>query len=391
MTAFYSHRVQELKRGDSRLKAWPVLGIAFIQFILLLAHWFIYQTWIAFCGQPGLAAGLALRAALLLLGCSFVVAALLSFYLSSVVVTAIYKVAAFWLGFLNYLFLGACLTWLGWWALELCRLDGDPARQRPLLGWFFLGLAVAVGVYGLLNARRVRIRRISIYLPTRPPSWRGRTALVISDLHLGHVNGLRFSRRIAALAASLHPDVVFLPGDFFDGSVVAPDPLAAPFKQLSPPFGMYFSTGNHDEFGDAPRFFAALASAGIRVLNNEKVIADGLQIVGVPNHDTTFPMRLRATLEALKLDRASASILLNHVPNRLPIVEEAGISLQLSGHTHGGQLFPFTWFTRRVFGKFTHGLHSFGALQVLTSYGAGTWGPPMRVGTSPEMVLLTFE
>jgi predicted MPP superfamily phosphohydrolase len=85
------------------------------------------------------------------------------------------------------------------------------------------------------------------------------------------------------------------------------------------------------------------------------------------------------------------SILLNHVPSRLPIVERAGISLQLSGHTHGGQFAPFNWLTRRIFGKFTHGLHRFGALQVYTSTGAGTWGPPMRVGPAPEIVLLTFQ
>jgi predicted MPP superfamily phosphohydrolase len=160
---------------------------------------------------------------------------------------------------------------------------------------------------------------------------------------------------------------------------------------LSPPFGIYFATGNHDEFGDTRSFLAALKGAGIRVLNSEKVLVDGLQIVGAPYHDTTLPIRLRASLESLHIDRSSASILINHVPNRLPIVEEAGISLQLSGHTHGGQFIPFTWLTHRIFGPFTYGLHRFGALQVYTSYGAGTWGPPMRVGTSPEVVLLTFE
>jgi len=383
--------MQELKQGEPRLKAWPILGIAFIQSILLLAHWFIYRTWISFCGQPGGMAAIALQAMLLLLGCSFVIAALLGFYFSNVLVTAFYKVAAIWLGFLNYFFLGACFTWLSWWTLELSRLDGNPARQRPLPGWIFLGLSIAVGFYGLLNARVVRIRRVSIHLTTLPASWRGRTALVISDLHLGHINGIRFSRRIAALAARLQPDAIFLPGDFFDGTKVAPEPLAAPFKKLSPPLGMYFSTGNHDEFGDTRQFLAALKHAGIRVLNNEKVVVDGLQIMGVPYHDTTFPIRLRTTLEALRIDRTIASILISHVPNRLPIVEEAGVSLQLSGHTHGGQLFPFTWLTRRVFGKFTYGLHPFGALQVYTSYGAGTWGPPMRVGTRPEVVLMTFE
>jgi hypothetical protein len=113
--------------------------------------------------------------------------------------------------------------------------------------------------------------------------------------------------------------------------------------------------------------------------------------LGVPYHDTTYPMRLRTNLHGLGIDKSTASILLNHVPNRLPIVEEAGVSLQLSGHTHGGQFVPFTWLTQRVFGKFTHGLHAFGSLQVLTSYGAGTWGPPMRVGTKPEVVLLRFD
>ena len=102
-------------------------------------------------------------------------------------------------------------------------------------------------------------------------------------------------------------------------------------------------------------------------------------------------MKLRARLDGLHHDPGRASILLNHVPNRLPVVEQAGFSLQLSGHTHGGQLFPFNWFVRYAFGKYSYGLQRFGRLQVLTSSGAGTWGPPMRVGTRPEIVLLTFE
>ena len=186
------------------------------------------------------------------------------------------------------------------------------------------------------------------------------------------------------------PDVIFLAGDFFDGTKVDPELLASPLKGVVPPFGVFFATGNHDEFGDTPRYLAALKGAGVRVLANDKAVVEGLQILGVPYHDTTYPMRVRAALEAMQIDRGTASILINHVPNRLPIVEQAGVSLQLSGHTHGGQFAPFTWLTRRVFGKFTYGLNSFGELQVYTSYGAGTWGPPMRVGTRSEMVLLTF-
>ena len=169
-----------------------------------------------------------------------------------------------------------------------------------------------------------------------------------------------------------------------------PAPMIAPLKQLAPPLGIYYSTGNHDEFGNVAHYNAALEEACIHVLENRMVVIDEMQIAGVNHGDTTYPLRLRMLLDGLELDRDKASILLNHVPNRLPIVEKAGIGLQLSGHTHGGQFFPFTWLTRRAFGKFTYGLQKFGSLQVYTSSGAGTWGPPMRVGTAPEVVLLTF-
>jgi predicted MPP superfamily phosphohydrolase len=93
----------------------------------------------------------------------------------------------------------------------------------------------------------------------------------------------------------------------------------------------------------------------------------------------------------MQIDRDRASLLLLHAPVRLAIAEEEGVSLQLSGHTHGGQFFPYTLVARRVWGKFIHGLQRVGNLQVFTSYGAGTWGPPLRVGTRPEIVLITFE
>jgi predicted MPP superfamily phosphohydrolase len=196
---------------------------------------------------------------------------------------------------------------------------------------------------------------------------------------------------MVALAARLQPDIVFLPGDLFDGVHANPARLIAPFKILSPPFGIYFTSGNHEEYGGEANFTQALSSAGIRVLANQKISVEGLQILGIPYADSHYPIRLRANLDALRLDPAQPSILLNHAPQRLPIVEQAGVSLQLSGHTHGGQLIPFTWFTRHAFGKFIYGLQSFGTLQVLTSSGAGTWGPPMRVGTHPEIVLIRFD
>jgi hypothetical protein len=292
---------------------------------------------------------------------------------------------------LNYFFLAACLSWLAWYAWLASGLSANPAEARPWIAGVLSAAALLTGAYGLLNARWVRVRRIAVTLPGLPESWRGRRAVLLSDLHLGNINGSGFSRRMVAMAATLRPDIVFIPGDLFDGTMADLDRLAAPFKELAPPFGVYFSTGNHEEFRGKEHYLEAATRAGMRVLDNEKVTVDGLHIAGVPFGGSTSPIHLRATLEGLRLSSGQAWILLNHMPSRLPIVERAGVSLQLSGHTHGGQLFPFTWLTRRVFGRFTYGLHRFGALQVYTSSGAGTWGPPMRVGTHPEIVLLEFE
>lgn len=363
------------------------MGIFLMQCILLLAHWFIYHTWIAFWWPLSPLATLALRLAVLLLAFSFISAALLGFWSGHRAVTILYRLASVWLGFLNFFFLAACLSWLAVLALRLAGVRPD----RPLIAASLFGLAMAVSLYGLLNARWIHIRRIGIRLPGLPDAWRGRTALVVTDLHLGHVNGAGFSHRIRELAARLNPEIIFFPGDLFDGSMADAEDLVEPLRGLAPPLGAYYSTGNHDEFGNAARYAEILTGIGIRVLKNEKIEVDGLDIAGVNYGDSGSPIWLRAALESFQLDPGRVSILLNHVPNRLPIVEKAGVSLLLSGHTHNGQFFPFTWITRRAFGKFSYGLQRFGELQVYTSSGAGTWGPPMRVGTSSEVVLLTFD
>ncbi len=117
-----------------------------------------------------------------------------------------------------------------------------------MLAGVLYAIAAFAGIYGLINARIIRIRRIAVHLPNLPASWRGRRAVLLSDLHLGRINGVRFCRRMVAMAARLNPDIVFLPGDLFDGTQADLDRLIAPFRQLAPPFGIYFSTGNHEEF-----------------------------------------------------------------------------------------------------------------------------------------------
>lgn len=369
------------------MRVWPVLGIVLLQAFLFLAHWFLFHTLVTFLpfspvGEQNLSV------ALFVLGISFVVAALLGFRYSNPLVEVIYTLAATWLGFLNFIFWAACLCWIVRIGLALSHNDTRIGREVTAVVLF--GLAILTSIYGILNARHIRERRVTVTLPNLPTVWRNRTALLISDMHLGHINRAGFARRIAGIARRLNPHIIFIAGDLFDGSKADPARIAGPLFSLDPPHGIYFSGGNHEDFGEPDLYEAALVRGGIHVLHNQRVDVEGLQVIGVSYADSTHPMQLRSFLEGLHLNGGPASILLNHVPSRLPIVEVAGVSLQLSGHTHGGQIAPFTWITRRAFGKFTYGLHSYGGLQVLTSSGAGTWGPPMRVGSAPEVVLITF-
>jgi uncharacterized protein len=373
------------------LKAWPAVAVIIVQSFLCIAHWFMYQTWVDFWWPMSQASLLPLRIGMTVLSLVFIPASFLSFRLSNLSVRVFYRVTAVWIGLANFLFVAAWLAWLADLFVKFSVPPSTRSADRPYVAGVLLVLAIATALFGLINARALRVRQVSVSVPRLPERWRGRRALLISDMHLGHVNGVEFAQRIAAKAKELNPEIIFIAGDLFDGSKVDAAAMVAPLSELKPRLGAFFVDGNHEEYGGAAHFEQAVRTAGIRVLHNECVTVDGLRIVGVPYGPAAYPLHLRAFLEQLGLKEGPASILLNHVPNRLAIAEHAGVNLQLSGHTHGGgQLIPFNFITRRAFGRYTYGLQQFGDLQVYTSSGAGTWGPPMRVGTNPEIVLLTF-
>jgi uncharacterized protein len=361
--------------------------VVVVQTILFLGHWFIYETWVSFWGSSNKRADGDLGWTLAALSVSFVAATLLAHRFDNGPVRMLYRIAAGWLGFLNFFFLAAWATWIVYLGARLAGLSVN----RPMLASAIFGAAACATVFGIVNARWIRIRRISVTLPNLPAAWRGRVAALVSDVHLGHVNGASFMQRIVEKLKHLQPDVVFVPGDLYDGTQVDPAALAAPWKDFAPRFGTYFVTGNHEEFTNPRKYLDGIVGAGVRVLHNEKVVLDGLQVVGVHFGDTTREDRLQSVLARTQINPRQASILLSHAPHALNVTEKAGISLQLSGHTHGGQIFPSTYCTKRIFGPFTYGLQKFGNLVVYTTSGVGTWGPPLRVGTNPEIVLIQFE
>ncbi|MBS1840539.1 MAG: metallophosphoesterase [Acidobacteria bacterium] len=387
--SFAEKQVAASRQG--REKAHAPSGIAVFatvfQVVMLAAHWFLYETWLLFWGPMSVTAQRTLAASAALLSLSFLAATLLAFRYNNAVVRAFYRVAAVWLGALSFFFLAALASWL---VYALVIAGAFEFHTRTIVFVTF-SMAALISLFGIVNASWTRTLKISVKLPNLPESWRGRTAVLASDLHLGHIHHRGFSKKITRKISELKPDVVFVAGDMFDGTRVNAPELVEPWKYLRAPFGAYFINGNHELFGGGSAFLDAIRAAGIRVLHNEKINLDGLQLVGVPYEHATHAEHFRSVLAKIVVDPASASILLTHAPDHPEIAAEAGIGLQLAGHTHLGQFFPFTWIAKRIYGQFTYGLSRLGPTLFYTSSGAGLWGPPLRIGSQSEIVQIKFE
>lgn len=361
--------------------------IAAIQTVLFFTHFFIYETW-TFSSAGSVAVGpLWLKLTFCILSVSFLGASLLAFRYTSATLRLFYKAAAVWLGLLSFLFLAALSSWIVFGAV---RLAGVEANFHLIVEALF-GVALAVGFYGVFNANWTRITRITVRLANLPEAWRGRRAALISDVHLGHVRNGSFLRRMVAKISKEEPHAIFIAGDLYDGTAIDARRAAEPLSELTAPQGVYFVAGNHEQFGDDSKYLRAVEAAGVRVLSNEKVEADGLQIIGVPYRHATHDGHFASVLQGIGVDRKRASILLTHAPDHPEVAEAAGVSLQLSGHTHVGQFIPWSWMARRIYRQFVYGLSRIGKMQVFTSSGAGTWGPPLRLGSNPEIVMLEFQ
>ncbi len=380
-----AHRVFIHYNGKTLMRF--ILFVSIVQSILFLGHWFLYKTLVHFFGVAEPAKLLTLKAVLGLLSVSLVLTSFLAFRYSNLSTRCVYTAAASWLGILYLLILASALCWIFYGLGKLVHL---PLNQKILIE-VLIGIALVACLYGFINAGDIRITRVNVELPRLPGSWKGRTAVWVSDTHLGQVRNYGFARQVAADVKNLHPDIVFIGGDLYDGrAAVDLDKAIEPFSKISAPYGTYFITGNHEEFSDNRPYLDAVRRAGIHVLYNEKVELDGLQIIGVDYRDSRRAEDFRAILEKVKIDPRKPSILLKHAPLNLHVAREHGISFQLSGHTHHGQVFLFRLITSKVYQGYDYGLKWFGDLLVYTSSGAGTWGPPMRIDTKPEIVVITF-
>ena len=375
--------------------------IAFIAVILTISglfHWFLYARLVSALGITSLAILWPLRALAVLLAASYLLARLWervapppAFYVSE-------WLAANWIGMMFELL---WMTALVWFVHLLLRLFGIwslfDLRQQTLIGrWSVIAVvsaALLVCGYALWRAAQpARVVRASVPVKNITPELRRLTIAMVADFHAGILVGSRQVHRMALQVASCKPDIILIPGDILDHPPERIRHIAKAFQEFQAPLGVYGSTGNHEYYINVDAATALAQESGIRMLNNEAVeLPPGLIIAGVTDR-TALQFHLpRPKVGDFAAEHVSDKplILLNHTP----LVDEAqaaggaGADLIVSGHTHEGQIWPFSLLTRMVF-TFHHGLYKLNHGYIITTCGIGTWGPAMRLGAPPEVVLI---
>ncbi|MNK27006.1 putative metallophosphoesterase [compost metagenome] len=303
---------------------------------------------------------------------------------SSLFVLTVLRDALLLVAWLANLPIGASLPWTAW---------------RRASAWAVAGLALAGTLAGLYNARRrARVVNVDVPIAGLPQDLDGFTIVQISDIHVGPTIKKRYVQAIVDAVNEQLPDMIAVTGDVVDGSVEHLASQASPLGELRAPYGVYLVTGNHEYYSGAAPWIAEFRRLGLRVLLNEHAVIhpSGLPVVvaGVTDYSAgSFDPQQRSSPKAALAGApadAMPKILLAHQPRSAAAAEPLGYTLQLSGHTHGGQFFPWGFFVRFQ-QPYTAGLHRMGKMWIYTSRGTGYWGPPKRLGAPSEITRLRLR
>lgn len=239
-------------------------------------------------------------------------------------------------------------------------------------------LSLALSAYGLYNAFTPKVKDYVVEIKDLPDYWQDKYVVQISDAHLGPIYRNRSVTRMVKMVNELEPEAVFITGDLFDGMESDFSWMHHPFSSLETKQGIYYSFGNHDLYLGFNRVKKILSDSPIKILDNKLELVEGVQVIGIDySFNRDFDLN-KAILEQVSYDKNMPSILLYHEPRNIELSEQAGINLQLSGHTHRGQMFPFNLVASLFYKGYNHGLHTNGDFNLIVNSGLGTWGPPMR-------------
>lgn len=302
---------------------------------------------------------------------------------------------------------GLLLTWL---AGALGGVQVQWNSLRPWTALAVLAVATATSAVGFLNARRTAsVKRVDVPIRGLPQALEGFTIAQLSDIHVGPTIKSGYIQRIVDAVNRLGADTIAITGDLVDGSVPELREHIAPLAGLRARHGTFVVTGNHEYYAGAHAWIAELRRLGLKVLLNEHVVLQTRNVRGAQTDEELFESALVLAgvtdFTAGHFDAAHASdphlalhdapplvhtrVLLAHQPRSAPLAAAAGYQLQLSGHTHGGQFFPWNFFVPMQ-QPFTAGLHRLHDMWVYVSRGTGYWGPPKRFGAPSEITLLTL-
>jgi predicted MPP superfamily phosphohydrolase len=294
--------------------------------------------------------------------------------------------------FVSSLLYAFSLTWLGAIFLVFCTtlvyqvayyVAG--ADNLPL----YLALqtvAIVAAFYAIFNADRIEV--VSLKIPfsgiDRP------VRLVhLSDIHIGTVHRKGFLQQVVDMTNAQNPDLVLITGDLFDGSAPVYPDMLIPLDDLVAP--AYFSHGNHEEYEGLLLVKDTIKGLRLELLDNKKVTWNGVEIIGVNDAKSLRTGEtLDSVLESLSLDVSQPKILMYHTPVDWAVARKHGIALMLSGHTHNGQVFPFTLLVRVAF-RYIKGLYTEEGKFLHVTPGTGTWGPPMRLGSRNQITTIDLQ
>jgi predicted MPP superfamily phosphohydrolase len=375
---------QKIMHNSIQVVGFLSLGII----ILFGAHFFVYTSLIHFFSISDNTTKYFFAFVLAFLSVSFIFSSIAAHYYENSVTRFTYFFSGFWLGLLVNLVLACSALWVIIFVGQWIHFVPD----RIIWGSVFLGGALLISLYGVWNALHPVVKNISVRIPGISDEWKGKTIVQLSDVHLGHVYQAGFLNDVVEKVNAIHPKIVVITGDLFDGMDGELDSLVQPFNNIKTENGIYFVTGNHETYLGVETAFAALQNTSVSIMKDEVRDIDGLRLIGI-----SFPLRgeekdVVTTLTSLRNQyQGHPSVLLYHAPTRITEIAKSGVHLMLSGHTHKGQQFPFQLITHLVHKGYDYGLYVIGNFSLYTTSGVGTWGPTMRVGTKSEIVAITVE
>lgn len=298
-----------------------------------------------------------------------------------------YMFSGFWIGVLANLGVSLFL-------ILLVKLFSFGFNLNPSLLFYkviFFGVAILLSLFGLYKAIVPKITSYEVVIKDLPDSWNNKVVVQISDVHLGPVYRERSFSRLLNKVQDLNPEAVFITGDLFDGMESDFSWLNRPFSKMQVPRGIYYSFGNHDLYLGFNRSIELLKNNPVNILDNKMSLVDGLQIIGV-NYSFNKDFDLETTiLKQVGYSKEKPSILLFHEPTNIDLAKNAEIDLQLSGHTHNGQIWPFNYLAKWSYKGYGYGLFTDGDFSLIVNGGSGTWGPPIRTAGQSEIVKIILK